>query len=705
MVVDGSVTSTESARIQTLNAIGDVAIATPYLRRIAQGVGTSSPFFNAKDESRAEPWVPNDAIREIASGKHQLPQPFQRLYRAVLDLLACTEDEPVPTTRKGASPFMSMCLRQVPAVIALEEAEQESLPPESRSDVTSEVYADLEAFGAGVGWRHLREVVRAHGIALLVGAIGDGLVPTDRVIDLVKRMGSFQHASRECELLLNAVTAFQSGSGQISPAARVDLLGNRSLGIRFRLAEQMLHRDDRQTPQDAPSLNGEWSRAVLAVTTSDSGTGFAFNFLQTAWQRAMGGKTRGGTDTNDIRPMSASFISTISNSLIGLASVAIVASQKGKHEDSQHRGIDRCIWLLKWWASDILTQIHTTGFSPSTKAAKRCAASVLCTMLLVMRCCPTRVEPSPSAENIVTALRNILDIPVETVASIICLVGKSCDRILGETESSFVKNIASKLVESKADDKSSRETPNTVAFLRQLGLATVRQYADEEEDEESESFVAEIAALVGAGPASKTYHATTRPTRTRPSTAADDEYSSFCGEHSDELVTATPGPQPCRKVVEPRAEPQLIGHHHSDDSASSVSSPASQGSPESIDAEAGSYSSRLTSASPCFASSSPPPPPPSCEPGASVAGSPVDEEEVARVSSSGGGRKRRASSPWQAATEEASDDGVLWARKRRRCESRHRTARLFAEVSSRRASGSDAVFGFWDRRGGGEAVC
>ena len=88
------------------------------------------------------------------------------------------------SAQHGCPSLLSMCLRRIPDAIRLEQQEQLSTSKDVETDVAAEVYAELEDIGStGAGWRHLREVVRAHGLStvrdlLLAGAINSSVGAT-----------------------------------------------------------------------------------------------------------------------------------------------------------------------------------------------------------------------------------------------------------------------------------------------------------------------------------------------------------------------------------------------------------------------------------------------------------------------------------------------------------------------------------------------
>lgn len=81
-------------------------------------------------------------------------------------------------TSTGASSLFASCIRKVPEHIIREQRMVEAEDPDPDNNIASEIYADLESYGLSEcgGWKPLRELVRAHGIAILGGAIADGSI-------------------------------------------------------------------------------------------------------------------------------------------------------------------------------------------------------------------------------------------------------------------------------------------------------------------------------------------------------------------------------------------------------------------------------------------------------------------------------------------------------------------------------------------------
>jgi hypothetical protein len=90
--------------------------------------------------------------------------------------------------RKGAPSLLSICLRKVPEYIRAEETWRKIIDENDDTDVSGEVYEELESLGSvqGQGWPGLREVVIAHGVSLVHDIIRDKLVTTEARAELAR---------------------------------------------------------------------------------------------------------------------------------------------------------------------------------------------------------------------------------------------------------------------------------------------------------------------------------------------------------------------------------------------------------------------------------------------------------------------------------------------------------------------------------------
>ncbi|EFX06099.1 hypothetical protein CMQ_4168 [Grosmannia clavigera kw1407] len=169
----------------------------------------------------SNPAMKDDWARLCSATLGKRFQLYESIFRAIEALLRATSAGPTVTTAKKQKPkprsLLEMCLRTVPQYVAACEAEerqeavQSGTTPPASSQISFEVYADLESLGHGAdGWQHLRTVVRSHAISLVAAACADGLLHSAFVRILI-RLLMLLGAHTEAESLLVAFV-WRSGS-------------------------------------------------------------------------------------------------------------------------------------------------------------------------------------------------------------------------------------------------------------------------------------------------------------------------------------------------------------------------------------------------------------------------------------------------------------------------------------------------------------
>ncbi len=104
--------------------------------------------------------------------------------------------------------LLAMCLRKVPEYMAeLEQWEQKDAEANGTksmikgSDVSFEIYSELESLGTVDGWKHLCIVVRAHSVRVVEEAVHEGLLD-DSITGLLIRLCLEYMSLTECEGLV-----------------------------------------------------------------------------------------------------------------------------------------------------------------------------------------------------------------------------------------------------------------------------------------------------------------------------------------------------------------------------------------------------------------------------------------------------------------------------------------------------------------------
>lgn len=177
----------------------NLAYPTPFVKRIGSA-GNSNDYEQTKTpgtqpvkksrRSRQLPVKPQSAQQETEQG----------LTAAVSAILSCTKAG--EKARHGSRSLLSTCLRKVPGYIEL-SAEEDAGEGVTQDDVSTEVFAYLEDFGAREGWVGLRGVVRSQCIHLIAKAIDDNLVSENTISTLIDICSS-QKALSDGQTLLHA---------------------------------------------------------------------------------------------------------------------------------------------------------------------------------------------------------------------------------------------------------------------------------------------------------------------------------------------------------------------------------------------------------------------------------------------------------------------------------------------------------------------
>ncbi|EJT72670.1 hypothetical protein GGTG_09529 [Gaeumannomyces tritici R3-111a-1] len=220
----------------------DTAMPTPIVRKIryhqlSSPVGPPRPppkFTVDVDDSadrplqggrRAASTAPaRSAVEEDLAGlRRTTPACVFNMYEAILrateSLLRATA-EPAAASERATAPVLvarkslfAMCLRQVPAYIAgRQEWEREEAEARGEkaafnpSEVSFGIYSELEGLGPGdgAGYRHLRVVVRAHGIRILRDAVEQGILADAAFCAALARLCLLSNAGSEAEEILRA---------------------------------------------------------------------------------------------------------------------------------------------------------------------------------------------------------------------------------------------------------------------------------------------------------------------------------------------------------------------------------------------------------------------------------------------------------------------------------------------------------------------
>ena len=155
---------------------------------------------------------------------------YDGLYTGLDALLkATTKTTPPPTT--GTQSLFATCLRRVPEYIDLEQAWADEEDEDSKEDLTTTIYNELESHGcsAAGGWKPLKQVTRALGITMIGKAIHEGIIHPllgKGLITLCLDVSAFEEAESLCLYLL------QNTQRIAYPKSAADELFRSAIGLR-----------------------------------------------------------------------------------------------------------------------------------------------------------------------------------------------------------------------------------------------------------------------------------------------------------------------------------------------------------------------------------------------------------------------------------------------------------------------------------------
>ncbi|MCJ1244207.1 hypothetical protein MMC30_001405 [Trapelia coarctata] len=168
--------SSESCRLSVQEQISQVG--TRYMRGISVPAQADGLEEVTRPRAQTKLTLTRESFRRIA--KSVSPDEWMLecgIYNGLYALLKATaKHSPQPVA--GARSLFATCLRKVPEYIAEEQRWVDEEDEDEDKDISSIIYGELESLGSGesAGWKPLREIVRAHGIAIIGDAIKDGTI-------------------------------------------------------------------------------------------------------------------------------------------------------------------------------------------------------------------------------------------------------------------------------------------------------------------------------------------------------------------------------------------------------------------------------------------------------------------------------------------------------------------------------------------------
>ncbi|CAF9908855.1 MAG: hypothetical protein HETSPECPRED_008751 [Heterodermia speciosa] len=208
-----------------------------------------------------------------------------------------------PAMRDGSRSLFATCLRRMPQYIKEEQLSATNDDPESDVDISSTMYNHLEQMNTSNtgGWRPLKDVVRAHGIAMLVAAIEESLInlPLARALMLLcLEQGAPEEAARIVEAMVAIMKPLPkpetSSSLLFSFRTSMTLQTMHAMWIltkcsRFEYAQLAKLFDSSVIPFDwigTPDMVDCWTRAIISATQGTPEAPEASLLLRTVMAKA-----------------------------------------------------------------------------------------------------------------------------------------------------------------------------------------------------------------------------------------------------------------------------------------------------------------------------------------------------------------------------------------------------------------------------------
>lgn len=442
----------------------------------------------------------------------------------------------------GARSLFSTCLKSVPQYISAEEKLSETEDPENKVDVSSAVYSELEAYESSPsgGWKPLKEVVRAHGVAMLGSAVKDGLIELPVASNLVRiclNRGAFDEGQHLVECMigtmqnilksasikgrilgygLSVLDQFASFSGRFGFQFRqlADIFRNGNIPIEWILSDDM---------------SECWSRVMRSITDGDSASRDAGILLQTVALMASG--------VSDISLTSK--IHNIRLHLNGLPNTVHMKSCRGRHADKVfryphpgHLGIENMKLATQTMNSKLLAAVcaidllqSSTVIAGSEDLPKTCLQVL---QAIVLQACQVlelhiplvdseKSKPNTNhffipllaagvssavAGNSGSGLGYYLDIIkgvnlsqefFDSAVSFLCAVAKCCGRATSNNGFQYIQKITQELVDFST---SSDCEAATRMFIGNVAASTAIQYSRSTSMPKHLSWALEIESLV-----------------------------------------------------------------------------------------------------------------------------------------------------------------------------------------------------------------
>lgn len=532
-----------------------IILPTPFKARaqrrgtpVKPGAGLPLLFSNSKRPARPAKRLKKDPFNYAPVSKQSAElhdrQAFEKifeLHQGVQDgfkLLLEKTQPPLQPASRGARSLMNICLRKIPDYIQAEEEWRKSVDQNDETDVTAEVYEELQELSSSPnhGWGHLREVVRAHGIKLVRQIIQDGLVAGNTRSELANMpliygtMAEAEDLSLAHAHTLILTRPLDTNSllfeGCLAALQDIQLFGadRGSADSRIRILNSLYNTGKlRLSWMASRDMARIMSRLVRSLASSLQDVDYALHFIHDRILQAckkslvpiaVSSNLEGGSENRSalagrrIKPTSAiktSFQQTI-NGLITVLT-AIILIERDIHPSEGRQPAGHCIVaLLRSIAIAILRKMHhleVIDQQISILEPNNLVIPVLASMLIVNA---KLVDSDPeyvnlTTEELVTAMHKIHNSSMissnnnrtlsEVVSSFICNLSRCCGQSLEHNSQDFLGDLVQSLLAH-----SEPMTGNTKSFLKQVALESTIEFARTSRTQESRLLARETERTV-----------------------------------------------------------------------------------------------------------------------------------------------------------------------------------------------------------------
>lgn len=506
------------------------------------------------------------------------------------DGLLSSTNASIGRSRIGCRSLMNTCLARIPSYIALEEEWRSRDDNDDDTNVSEEVYSDLESLASGTncGWPWLRDVARAHGVEVVCKAVQDGLVPEascNALIRTCQRHSAIREAQGLFLAWLNRPRKFESAGNETSerPAVINALLafsnGVHSSEFHFQFLTEAV-KSGKLTVQAMLSNKSSfpWPDLVHLLSGTDVSAAGA-DFVMEMLNAVSRGDLKQGTDPRASEEAQTGLASVVT--LMTAMELCRDTTTDVESESATYDRVGRVQHLLARLGMVCLQQPEQTQ-SESRTLRTRPSQSDFAVATSCLLCLPHGPAINsvllPSTETICARLQQQ---PSSLTSSFIYGVAKCAGRATNDSGISPLRKIVCRLTSLSSD-------ASAELFLNQLALDCARNFADRSPAREHYGFVEELEKSMPLGTVTFAALAAQTPSAKLNNTGFRWE-DSIC-----EWITATPfavgskpvDPMPERKIDgEGLLTPPTSQAHTATDETTSFDSLCQHISPETFDCD------------------------------------------------------------------------------------------------------------------------